>query len=81
MKEKVIGLLSLVSQMFSQSESVTQSTTESEMQRESGQSHILEIIVGILIVVVLGVFLYTTGVPSIEALWNDAMTTIGTIGE
>ncbi len=71
MREQVMNMLSFVSLFFA----------KPEESRESGQSHILEIIVGILIVVVLGVFLYTTGVPSIETLWNDAMTTIGTISE
>lgn len=44
-----------------------------------GQSHFVEVIVVILIVVVLGIFIYTVGVPGLEKLWNDAMALIGTI--
>lgn len=48
-------------------------------EQGGGQSHILEIVVGILIVVVLGIFLYLTTVPEVKDLINDAMSTIGTI--
>lgn len=48
-------------------------------EQGGGQSHILEIVVGILIVVVLGIFLYLTTVPEVKTLINDAMSTIGTI--
>lgn len=45
----------------------------------NGQSHILEIVVTILVVVVLGIFLYLTTVPEIKTLIDNAMSTIGTI--
>lgn len=48
-------------------------------EQGGGQSHILEIVVSILVVVVLGIFLYLTTVPEVKDLINDAMSTIGTI--
>lgn len=45
----------------------------------NGQSHIFEIVVTILVVVVLGIFLYLTTVPEDKSLINGAMSTIGTI--
>ena len=44
-----------------------------------GQSHFVEVIIVVLIVVVIGIFIYTVGVPGLEKLWNDAMALIGTI--
>lgn len=51
----------------------------SAREQGNGQSHILEIVVTILVVVVLGIFLYLTTVPEVKDLVNSAMTTIGTI--
>lgn len=48
-------------------------------EQGNGQSHILEIVVTILVVVVLGIFLYLTTVPEVKDLVNTAMSTIGTI--
>lgn len=48
-------------------------------EQRNGQSHILEIVVTILVVVVLGIFLYLTTVPEVKDLINGAMSTIGTI--
>lgn len=55
--------------------------TERSVEREmgGGQSHFVEVIIVVLIVVVLGIFIYTVGVPGLEKLWNDAMALIGTI--
>lgn len=44
-----------------------------------GQSHFVEVIIVVLIVVVIGIFIYTVGVPGLQKLWTDAMTLIGTI--
>ena len=44
-----------------------------------GQSHFVEVIIVVLIVVVIGIFIYTGGIPGLQKLWNDAMALIGTI--
>lgn len=48
-------------------------------EQGNGQSHNLEIVVSILIVVVIGIFLYLTTVPEVKTLINGAMSKIGTI--
>lgn len=48
-------------------------------EQGNGQSHILEIVVTILVVVVLGIFLYLTTVPQVKDLVDGAMAQIGTI--
>ncbi|MEG0070555.1 MAG: hypothetical protein RR671_02550 [Raoultibacter sp.] len=49
----------------------------SEMR--GGQTHTVEIVIFVLIAVVLGLFVYTVGVPAIEGFWKDVIGKIGTI--
>ena len=46
---------------------------------KGGQTHTVEIVIFVLIAVVLGLFVYTVGVPAIEGFWNDVIDRIGTI--
>lgn len=46
---------------------------------KGGQTHTVEIVIFVLIAVVLGLFVYTVGVPAIEDFWNDVIDRIGTI--
>lgn len=46
---------------------------------KGGQTHTVEIVIFVLIAVVLGLFVYTVGVPAIEGFWSDVISRIGTI--
>ena len=46
---------------------------------KGGQTHTVEIVIFVLIAVVLGLFVYTVGVPAIEGFWNEVIGKIGTI--
>lgn len=46
---------------------------------KGGQTHTVEIVIFVLIAVVLGLFVYTVGVPAVEGFWNDVIDRIGTI--
>lgn len=48
-------------------------------EQGNGQSHTLEIVVAILIVVVLGIFFFKVVIPAIEGVVNGAMTNVGSI--
>lgn len=48
-------------------------------EQGNGQSHMLEIVATILVVVAIAIFLYLTTVPEVKSLINGAMTQIGTI--
>ncbi|MEF9925674.1 MAG: hypothetical protein RR997_00055 [Raoultibacter sp.] len=46
---------------------------------QGGQTHTVEIVIFVLIAVVLGLFVYTVGVPAIEDFWKSIIAQIGTI--
>ncbi|MEG0071906.1 MAG: hypothetical protein RR362_00260 [Raoultibacter sp.] len=48
-------------------------------EMQGGQTHTVEIVIFVLIAVVLGLFVYTVGVPAIEGFWTSVITKIGTI--
>lgn len=53
--------------------------TVSPHEPKGGQTHTVEIVIFVLIAVVLGLFVYTVGVPAIEGFWQDVIDRIGTI--